>query len=165
MKKLQYLVIHCTATPEGRAVTSKQIREWHTSPPPKGRGWSQVGYSDMIHLNGMVENLVPYNDDEYVDPRELTNGAVGINSISRHVVYVGGMDEDMKWSRDTRTREQLLALRNYVVHQIAIHPEIKVGGHNQFAAKACPSFDVPKWLRSIGIAEKNICNHALMIKL
>lgn len=165
MKKLQYLIIHCTATPEGRTVTSKQIREWHTSPAPKGRGWKQVGYTDMIHINGQLENLVPHNDDQWVDPREITNGAVGINSVSRHVVYVGGMTKDNKAPKDTRTSEQLLALRNYVTHVLSRHPDIIIGGHNQFAAKACPSFDVPAWLRAIGVAEKNICTKSLMFKV
>lgn len=156
MKQLTYLVIHCTATPQGMAVTSKKIREWHTSPPPVGRGWKQVGYSDMIHLNGMLENLVPYNEDDVVQPREVTNGVTGYNTISRHVVYVGGMDEDNKNAKDTRTREQLLSLRNYVFNVISHHPNILVAGHNQFANKACPSFDVPKWLRGIGVNDKNI---------
>lgn len=43
-KALQYLVIHCTATPEGREVSAADIRRWHTSPPSEGgRGWKQVG--------------------------------------------------------------------------------------------------------------------------
>jgi N-acetylmuramoyl-L-alanine amidase len=110
----------------------------------------------MIHLNGIVENLVPYNDDDIVQPREITNGAEGLNGISRHVVYVGGMDVDNLHPKDTRTPEQLMALRNYVVNMIAHYPDVKVAGHNQFSAKACPSFEVAKWLGAIGIAEKNI---------
>lgn len=156
MKKILYLIIHCTATPEGRAITSSLIREWHMSPPPKGRGWKQVGYSDMIHLNGLVENLVPYNEDEFVQPREITNGAEGINSLARHVVYVGGMDIDNKNPVDTRSKEQRLALRNYVFNMISNHPDILIAGHNQFSKKACPSFDVPLWLSGIGVPEKNI---------
>lgn len=154
-KKLQYLVIHCTATVAGQEVTAATIRRWHTSPAPAGRGWKQVGYSDMIHLNGIVENLVPYNKDAIVDPWEVTNGVAGINSVCRHVVYVGGLDEDLK-PHDTRTKEQLMAMANYVRQAVALWPDIKIAGHNQFAAKACPSFDVPKWLRGIGIPEKNI---------
>jgi hypothetical protein len=51
-KKLTYLVIHCTATPEGRDVTKEDIIRWHTAPKSKGgRGWSIVGYSRMINLN------------------------------------------------------------------------------------------------------------------
>ena len=32
MGKLKYLVIHCTATPEGREVSGAEIRAWHTNP-------------------------------------------------------------------------------------------------------------------------------------
>ena len=67
MKKLQYLVIHCTATPEGREVTAAQIRRWHTSPKPAGRGWKQVGYTKMYHLDGSAEQLVANNNDDVVD--------------------------------------------------------------------------------------------------
>lgn len=155
-KALKYLVLHCTASPEGREISAAQIRSFHTSPPPAGRGWRQVGYSDIIHLNGEVENLVPYNDDGVVDPWEITNGHAGINAESRHVVYVGGMDKAMKDAKDTRTVMQKLALANYVKQTIAQHPTILVAGHNQFAAKACPSFDVPKFLREIGVRELNI---------
>lgn len=156
MKKLKYLVIHCTATPEGRGVTFADIRRWHLSPKPKGRGWKQVGYSDMIHLNGLVENLVKYDEDDYVDAWEITNGAAGINSVSRHVVYVGGLDRDGERAKDTRTREQIISLTNYVKMTIAQHPDILVAGHNQFAKKDCPSFNVPVWLKAIGIEDKNI---------
>lgn len=156
MAKLEFLIIHCTATPEGREVTSAQIRKWHMSPPPAGRGWGQVGYSDMVHLNGLVENLVPYDADDVIQPRELTNGAVGMNSKSRHIVYVGGMDEDAKHALDTRTPAQKLAMSNYVKQVIARYPNIKIAGHGQFAPKECPSFDVPTWCRAIGIPEKNI---------
>jgi N-acetylmuramoyl-L-alanine amidase len=160
MGTLKYLVIHCTATPEGRAVTSKTIREWHTSPEPKGRGWKQVGYSDIIHLNGLLENMVKYDGDNEVEPWEITNGVSGtINKIARHVVYVGGMNKDNTAAKDTRTPEQLMSMANYIKQTIAQHPDILISGHNQFAPKACPSFDVPKWLGRIGIAPKNIYQH------
>lgn len=42
MGKLKYLVIHCTATPEGREVSGAEIRAWHTNPVSKGgRGWNR----------------------------------------------------------------------------------------------------------------------------
>ena len=162
MKKIQFLVIHCTATPEGREVSADEIRRWHLSPSPKGRGWKQVGYTDMIHLNGAIERLVANNEDSYVDSWEITNGVAGINSISRHIVYVGGLSSSnpsegggMK-PKDTRTPAQRETLAKFVKEFVRKHPEVKVAGHNQFAAKACPSFDVPKWLKSIGIPQKNI---------
>lgn len=151
MAKLQYLVLHCTATPEGLEVSAADIRRWHTSAPPKGRGWKQVGYTDMIHLDGRVERLVNNNEDANVDPWEITNGAKGYNSVSRHVVYVGGLASDAKTARDTRTAAQLRTMTAYVKSFHQRFPDVKIIGHNQVAAKDCPSFDVPRWLRSIGI--------------
>ena len=80
MTKLKYLVLHCTATPEGREVTGADIRRWHTSPVSNGgRGWKQPGYTDIIHLDGTVERIVDNNEDANVDPWEITNGAKGYN--------------------------------------------------------------------------------------
>lgn len=149
---LKQLVLHCTATPEGREVTSAEIRHWHTDPVCKGgRGWKQVGYTDMIHLDGQVERLVDNNEDTNVDPWEVTNGAQGHNQSSRHVVYVGGMTKDMQAPKDTRTPEQLKSMTAYVKDFHQRFPLVRIVGHNELASKACPSFDVQKWLKEIGI--------------
>lgn len=151
-KELKYLVIHCTATREGREVSAAEIRRWHTSPVSAGgRGWKQVGYTDLVHLNGSVERLVANNEDAWVDDWEITNGAKGYNSVSRHVVYAGGLAADGKTAKDTRTTAQKAALEKYVKDFHAAHPKVKIIGHNQVAAKACPSFDVQAWLRELGI--------------
>lgn len=153
MAKLQYLIIHCTATAEGKSVSSSDIRSWHTSPKSKGgRGWKQVGYADMIHLNGGVENLVPYNDDNTVDPWEITNGATGTNDCARHIVYVGGVDANGK-PKDTRTKEQKDAMRRYVIAFASKNPDAQIVGHCHFANKACPSFDVQAWLKTLNIGK------------
>lgn len=152
MAKLQYLVLHCTATPEGREVSSNDIRAWHTNPVSKGgRGWKQVGYTDLIHLNGKVERLVNNNEDANVDPWEITNGAKGYNSISRHVVYVGGVVADGETAKDTRTKAQKEVMEGYVKEFHRKHPNVRIIGHNEVAAKDCPSFDVQVWLKEIGI--------------
>ena len=153
MAKLKYLVIHCTATPEGRDVSAADIRRWHTAPVSAGgRGWKQVGYTDLIHTDGRVERLVANNEDANVDPWEITNGAAGYNSVSRHIVYAGGVDaNNVQKAKDTRTPAQKEALKRYVLDFHRKHPTVKIVGHNQLAAKACPSFDVPQWLKSIDI--------------
>ena len=155
-KPMKYLVIHCTATKAGREVSSDEIRHWHTDPVCKGgRGWKQVGYTDMIHLDGRVERLVRNNEDANVDTWEMTNGAKGYNAISRHIVYVGGVDaNDVNKAKDTRTPAQKEALKRYVRDFHMRFPQVKIIGHNQIASKACPSFDVPKWLKEIGINQK-----------
>ena len=154
MAKLKFLVLHCTATPEGREVSSDDIRAWHTNPVSKGgRGWSQVGYTDLIHLNGEVERLVDNNEDANVDPWEITNGAKGYNSISRHVVYVGGVVADGKTTKDTRTKAQREAMESYVKEFHRKHPNVRIIGHREVAAKDCPSFDVQVWLKEIGVIQ------------
>lgn len=132
-------------------MTGAEIRHWHCDPKSKGgRGWKQVGYSDVIHLNGGVENLVAHNEDQWVDPWEVTNGAAGYNSTSRHVVYVGGCASDGKTPKDTRTPVQKEALKKYVKAFLRQHPDADVVGHNELnKGKACPSFDVKAWLKTI----------------
>lgn len=152
MAALKRLVLHCTATAEGREVTSDEIRAWHTNPVCKGgRGWKQVGYTDLVHLDGRIERLVDNNEDAEVDPWEVTNGAAGYNSTSRHVVYVGGCAKDGRTAKDTRTEAQRKALEAYVKEFHSRFPKVRIVGHNELAAKACPSFDVQKWLEQVGI--------------
>jgi len=160
--KLMYLIIHCTATPEGCEVTRDDIIHWHTDPKEKGgRGWKRPGYSDMVYLNGKLVNLIPFNTDDNVDLWEISNGVAGLNGNSCHIVYVGGMDKDNKAPQDTRTKEQLATLEAYVKYTVLRHPSIMVLGHGEAPnahGKACPSFHVGEWLRSIGIPEANIYN-------
>ena len=142
--RIERLVIHCTATPEGREVTAADIRHWHCTPPPIGRGWKQVGYTDMVHLDGTVERLVPNNEDAYVDGWEVTNGAQGYNGTSRHIVYVGGKRNGHP--ADTRTEAQKAALKAYVDDFKKRFPWADVCGHRDLpgVAKDCPCFDVRK---------------------
>lgn len=117
-----------------------------------GRGWKQVGYTDMIHLNGTVERLVENNEDSLVDPWEVTNGAAGYNSTSRHIVYVGGCDKK-NVAKDTRTMAQMAAMAKYVRDFHRKFPNVEICGHRDLpgVTKSCPSFDVKNWLKNIGI--------------
>ena len=152
MAQLQHFVIHCTATPEGRHVSVADIEKWHL----QERGWSQVGYSDLITLDGSLMNLVPHDTDNEVDATEITNGVWGINAVSRHVAYAGGVTHT-GLAKDTRTPRQMATLIDLVRYTIKRHPQIQIAGHNQFdPTKFCPSFDVPEWLRAIRIPEANI---------
>jgi len=149
-REIEYLVIHCTATPEGREVTSEDIRRWHTAPPPQGRGWNQIGYTDLFHINGGVERMVDNNEDDIIDPWEITNGAAGFNSVSRHIVYAGGMNSDNSSPKDTRTQMQKEAMKKYVLAFARKFPNAKIVGHRDLdRGKACPSFDVEQWLNTI----------------
>lgn len=154
MGKLARLVIHNTATPEGREVTVKDIRQWHI----KENGWRQVGYADLIHLDGTITNLVPYDSDDQVDPWEITNGARGFNGTSRHIVFAGGCDRDMD-PKNTITDPQWATLASYCKEFHYQHPDAKIVGHRDLDPRNkphCPGFDVAEFLEIIGIPEAKL---------
>lgn len=156
MNKLELLIIHCTATPEGRHVSKEDILRWHTDPKPEGRGWSRAGYSDLFEIDGTLTNITPFDQDDDKDAWEVTNGVRGINGISHHIVYAGGLDARMQ-PKDTRTPAQKGNMGIYLKYAVLRWPQIKIAGHNYFdKGKACPSFDVAHWCRAIGIKEQNI---------
>lgn len=149
MKKLKYLVIHCSDTPEGRNNKAEDIKAWHTAKPPVGHGWRKPGYSEVVELDGTLVNINDYNNDGWVQADEVTNGAKGYNAESRHICYVGGQDRYGK-AKDTRTSEQQLTLQNYCIKLFLENPEIEVIGHNDLnKAKSCPNFDVKKWWTNV----------------
>ena len=158
MAELKYLVSHCLLTVEGRNYTIEDVLRWHTDPVSRGgRGWRKPGYSDVFYIDGSIHNLIPFDLDNEVDSWEISNGARGINGVSRHYAYVGGLDKSSK-DKDTRTREQKASEETYVKYMVLRHPNIQIMGHYQApnTKKTCPNYNVPQWLRSIGIPERNI---------
>jgi hypothetical protein len=86
---------------------------------------------------------------------EVSFGAKGMNYKSRHIVYVGGCDKNMK-PKDTRTDAQKEALEMYVKSHTTLQPQWRIAAHYHFSRKACPSFDVEQWLKEINVKQKNI---------
>ena len=126
------IIVHCTATPEGRDVSVETIRGWH-----KAQGWNDIGYHWVVLLDGTVKPGRP--------EAQIGAHVEGHNTGTLGVVYVGGVAADGKTPKDTRTPAQRVALLAHVKALIARYPTVKkVSGHNQYAAKACPSFDVRK---------------------
>lgn len=129
-RSITEIIIHCTATPEGRDVSVETIRGWH-----KGQGWKDIGYHWVVLLDGTVKPGRPED--------QIGSHVAGHNLGTMGVVYVGGVAKDGKTAKDTRTPAQRAALMETVKALVAKYPTIqKVTGHNQYAAKACPSFDV-----------------------
>ena len=155
-KKIKYLIIHCTATNKGVDIQPEKVKQWHTAAPPKGRGWSRVGYSDLILLDGTRHKFVEHDNDLFIDNSEITWGVASINSVSRHVCYVGGVDPKTKKGLNTLTDEQDWILQDIIVEVLNYAPDVLIAGHNQFDNKACPSFWVPEYLRLNGCPERNI---------
>jgi len=116
----------------------------------RGRGWSRLGYSVMIHRDGRREIITPYNGDDVITSDEMTWGVAGINSIARHVVLVGGKGP-LSGFLNHFTEEQDIDLFAFCKLTILHHPDIIIAGHNQFADKSCPGFSVYDWLMDKGI--------------
>lgn len=128
MRKINKIIIHCSATPEGRPVSVKDIDHWH-----RERGFSEIGYHWVVYLDGSVH---PGRSEDVAGAH-----TVGHNANSIGVCYIGGVDKNMK-AKDTRTAEQKMALHELVAKLKNKYPGTTVHGHNEFAAKACPSFNV-----------------------
>jgi len=129
-RMVKELIWHCTATPEHREISAATIRSWHVD----GRGWSDIGYHYIVHLDGSIEAGRPLN--------RVGAHAAGHNRYSIGAVYVGGMDSNMINPKDTRTAAQkasMLALTEELCRRYNLNI---ISGHNQYAPKACPSFSV-----------------------
>lgn len=128
-RRIDKIIIHCSATPEGRDFTVDQIRQWHLA-----RGFSDIGYHYVVYRDGSV----------HPGRRESQVGAhtTGQNSRSIGICYIGGCAADGRTPRDTRTPAQRNALISLVQTLRRKYPAATVHGHNEFARKACPCFDV-----------------------
>lgn len=124
------IIIHCSATPEGKDYTVEDIRLWH-----KRQGWSDIGYHYVIYRNGHIE---PGRDIDLIGAH-----CVGHNAHSIGICYVGGMDRDMKKDKDTRTEAQKAALFSLVLELRRAYPKARIVGHRDYdkQGKRCPSFD------------------------
>lgn len=131
MRNINKIIVHCTATPEGRDVSVDTIRKWHVDE----RGFSDIGYHWIITLNGTLEK----------GRHESIAGAhaKGFNKNSIGVVYVGGCDSAMK-PKDTRTEGQKETLRCLLEDLRERYPNAEIIGHRDVSSKACPSFDAKK---------------------
>ena len=136
MRVINKIIIHCAATPEGKDYTVEQIRQWHTSPKPKGNGWKDIGYHFVIYRDGSVHPGRPIE--------QIGAHTSGYNANSIGICYIGGCAKDGKTPKDTRTTEQKAAMVKLVTELRRRFPNASVHGHNEFANKACPSFNVQK---------------------
>lgn len=131
MRKIDEIIVHCSATPRGRAVTAKDIDRWH-----RERGFRCIGYHYVIGIDGKIER----GRDEC----ETGAHCKGHNARSIGVCYVGGLSRDGKVAHDTRSDEQRVALTELIAELKERYPEAKVYGHRDFANKECPCFDARK---------------------
>lgn len=130
-RAINEIIVHCTASYEGREMTVAEIRRMHV----KERGWSDIGYHYVVYLDGTIHEGRNVN----------VSGAhcTGHNLHSIGVVYVGGLAKNGK-PTDTRTPEQKAGLLKLLKELKKLYPKATIHGHREYAAKECPCFDAKK---------------------
>lgn len=152
MRKIDTIIIHCSATKRGADFSAADIDRWH-----RQRGFQGIGYHYVIRLDGTIEAGRSI---------ELAGAhSKGWNAHSIGICYVGGLDEKGH-PADTRTDAQKWAMKELVMRLRLAYPIKEVIGHRdtspdcngngriepQEYIKACPCFDVRRWFKdSIGI--------------
>jgi N-acetylmuramoyl-L-alanine amidase len=131
-------VIHCTATQPESKVSAIQ-NYWRNT-----LHWKSPGYHYIIEADGRVRQLT--------EESKVANGVAGYNAQSIHISYVGGIDQTGN-PKDTRTLDQLVAMKQLVIVMHRKYPHAVIQGHRDFPKvnKACPSFNVAEWLKREGI--------------
>ena len=155
-RRIDYIAVHCTATPEGQDKTVDQIRREH-----KAKGWSDIGYHYVVDLQGRVH----LGRDVDISGSHVS----GYNSYSIGVVYVGGLERDPRKPysklrpKDTRTNAQKAALMSLIIDLRKLYPKARIQGHRDFSPdkngngiiepcewiKDCPSFDAKAEYRNV----------------
>lgn len=128
--KIDYIVIHCSATKRGQNVDAERIRRWHVD----DNGWSDIGYHYVVERDG---SLVKGRSDDVPGAH-----VKGFNDRSLGICLVGGIN-DSDEPEFNYTAGQMVTMIGLVKQLTLIHPEAKVVGHNELdAGKDCPCFNV-----------------------
>lgn len=136
-RNITEIIVHCSATPEGRDYTVDDIRNWH-----KQQGWSDIGYHYVIYRDGTVVN----GRDVDLVGAHCNKG--GHNQHSIGICYIGGIENrknvpmHLQKAKDTRTDEQKMAMLSLLFDLKKVYPKAHIYGHHDFdSGKECPSFD------------------------
>ena len=129
-RTINEIIVHCSATQEGKAFTTADIKKWHLA-----RGFSDIGYHYVVYLDGSVHDGRNIN----IAGAHCTNH----NAHSIGVCYIGGLDKNNK-PKDTRTDAQKKSLLNLLTQLKKLYPKATIHGHCEFANKACPCFNAKK---------------------
>jgi N-acetylmuramoyl-L-alanine amidase len=135
-KSTKHIVVHCAATKPSMNIGAKEIGQWHQQ-----KGWLAIGYHYVIRRDGQLE---------IGRPREALGSHVrGHNDSSLGICLVGGIDDQGK-PEDNFTAAQKVTLNGLLKELKSVHyPDAQIIGHRDLdPGKACPSFDVAKYLKA-----------------
>ena len=150
MRNIKYIIVHCSATAEGRDFHAKDIDRWH-----RHRGFNSIGYHYVVDLDGKIEAGRPES--------QVGAHCQGYNSVSIGVCYIGGLAKDGKTPKDTRTPAQKRMLNDLLRKLVKQFPGSRICGHRDLSpdlnhdgkiepnewVKACPCFDAQEEYKDI----------------
>ena len=136
MRKIDLIVIHCTASRPDQHITMEQLDQMH-----KARGWKCCGYHYYITRDGQLH---------FGRPEEMVGAhARHYNAHSIGICYEGGLDEKGR-AADTRTPAQKLTLHSLLIALKADYPNAEIVGHCELPEQRMPSELVRSWLSRDG---------------
>ena len=132
MRSVTLIIIHCSATPEGRSFGFEQCREDHI----RHRGFKDIGYHFYITRDGDIHRGRPLE--------QVGAHCRNHNRYSVGICYEGGLDR-RSLPKDTRTLEQKASLLALVRELKRVFPQALVVGHHDLnPQKVCPCFNAAR---------------------
>ena len=138
-RRIELIIIHCTATPNGRIVTPEAIDRWH-----KERGFCRkmrFRIAHNRHLRSFGYHFLIVDNLPIITGRHLDEDgahARGYNRTSIGVCLAG---------TDRFSVEQWDKLRSLIESLMRLYPDAEVIGHRDVNShKECPCFDVREWM-------------------
>lgn len=135
MRKINKIIVHCSATRPSQDIGAAEIDSWH-----RKEGYDRIGYHYVIRRDGTLE--------EGRNVEKAGAHAYGHNAHSIGICLVGGVDDNMR-PQDNFAPLQYMTLqecvddlqRDYDVN------DADIIGHRDLpgVAKDCPCFDVRAW--------------------
>ena len=123
MRNINEIILHCSATPSKMDIGVKEIKEWHTSPKPKGNGWSDIGYHYVIRRDGTIE-----------DGRNVTKIGSHCYGRNRHSIGICLVGEGK--THDAFTEPQYKAIEQLLLSLIDLYPSIvNISQHSDYDKK------------------------------
>lgn len=164
-ENINAIIIHCSATPDGKDIRAKDIDAMH-----RKKGWRMIGYNFVIDLDGTIETGRPLTmDGAHCNTSGFSGRAYNTHSIG--ICYIGGVEgtknskgqivaklnsRGKPIAKDTRTDAQKIAMHKLVWELFEKYTIVEILGHRDTSPdldgdgfinrheyiKSCPCFDV-----------------------
>ena len=130
------IVLHCSGVEPNVHQDISVIDDYH-----RKKGWKGVGYHEYVRRDGTVQHGRPM--------WMVGAHVVDHNKYSIGICYEGGLDSAGD-AADTRTPEQVRALRHLVEQYHSYFPDAVIVGHHDLdPSKPCPCFDAVTTYRDL----------------